>query len=1012
MRTDFQGGGGSDVSSPVRLPQGQVTFLFTDIEGSTRLAQVLGDGYRAVLTEHRRLLNTALTAGRGTTISVEGDALFVVFPDAAGALAACTAAQRALAGYPWPSPAARPLVRMGLHTGPASPIGSEYTSPEVHRAARVAAAAHGGQVLCSAATALAAGLPLHPGGLTSASLADVGGGPENAGWLLDLGLHRLRGFDGRERLYQLVDSGLARDFPRPRTPQDVAHNLPAPVTSFIGRDRERAELATHLNAQRLVTVVGTGGAGKTRLAVELAGELVDRYTDGVWFVDLAGVAEPGLVATAVADVLGLRPEPGREVLETLVEYVATRRMLLLLDTCDAHSPAAAATTGALLAAGAGVRVLATSREPLGLPGELVWRIPPLSLAPAGDGRPSEAVRFLLSRASAALGARAGFAEVKRGHLHPGTFPAPLPGGRPPRAGDRPVVTSGSAPWPAGIAALAAAAERGLVRAASRAPAGTGKQPLSAAPEVPPAVAPTIEPAPRTAGRTVDSAQFDLAELARIADRLDGLPLAMELAAARLRILSPAQLAARLDDVIGTLDAGRGSADPADRHATLHATVDWSYRTLGPRSGRLLRWLSVFAGRVDLAMVEWLFDEDPLDPLAVLVDKSLVQAEPGPGGMTYRLLDPIRSYAGRLLVAAGEERWVRDRHLAWAGYQLGQAQLGADGTPAILSLYAIDPLVAELRAGLSWASTRGSGLAGIGLVLGMDQWWRERGLAREGRQWLTRLYDRLAETGEQISDADLAAVYHLHSLNAGADGDHEEELRYSQQAEAAARSAQSPGLLVRVLAGRGPALCDLGEREEAERSSLELIETAQRAGAGADALFAVYCLAQLLWQRGALDEAADVLALARPMEAARPAVRGRRTVDMLLGMVALERGDLVAAHEHLDVALRSRMGYGFHSRACETVAAFAVRCAVGGELVTAAQLFGAADAVRARLRHSSGMYASYWTTRQTAVRAALGDRDFDHAYAQGAELTLEEATALALAVEHPDLSAGSTRFAAA
>jgi hypothetical protein len=485
---------------------------------------------------------------------------------------------------------------------------------------------------------------------------------------------------------------------------------------------------------------------------------------------------------------------------------------------------------------------------------------------------------------------------------------------------------------------------------------------------------------------------------------------MELAATRLRVLTPAQLAARLDDVIGTLDAGRGGADPADRHATLHATVGWSYRTLGPRAARLLRWLSVFAGRVDLGMVEWLMGEDPLDPLAVLVDKSLVQAEPGPAGMTYRLLDPIRSYAARELVAEGEEQRARDRHLAWAGYQLSRAQLGADGTPATLSLYAIDPLAPELRAGLSWASTRGSAGAGLGLVLGMDQWWRERGLAREGRQWLTRLYERLAVTGERLPDADLAAVYHLHSLNAGADGDHEEELRYSQRAEAAARAAKSPGLLVRVLAGRGPALSDLGRREDAERTARELIATAQRAGAGADALFAVYCLAQLLWRRGALDEAADVLATARPMETARPGVRGRRTVDMLLGMVALERRDVVAAHEHLVVALRARMGYGFHSRACETVAAFGVRCLLGGDPLTAARLFGAADAVRARLRHSAGMYASYWATRQTDVRTALGDRDFDAAYAQGAELTLEEAAAMALAVEHPDLSAGSTRFA--
>jgi predicted ATPase/class 3 adenylate cyclase len=944
MYQDFQGGRRFVVSAQHRLPHGQVTFLFTDIEGSTRLAQVLGEGYRAVLTEHRRLLHDALVARGGTPISTEGDALFVVFPDAAGALAACAAAQRALTSHRWPSPAAQPRVRMGLHTGPASPIGTEYTSPEVHRAARVAAAAHGGQVLCSAATAAAAGAPLR---------APSGGGY----WLLDLGLHRLRGFDGRERLYQLLSPGLARDFPRPRTQNDVPHNLPAAVTGFVGRERERVELAALLAAERLVTVVGTGGAGKSRLAVETAGELVDQFADGVWFVDLAGVAESGLVATAVATALGLRPEPGREVLDTLVDYAAQRRMLLLLDTCDAHPQAAAQVAGALLAAGPGVRVLATSREPLGLPGEVVWRIPPLSLEPAPDGGPSEAVCFLLSRARSALGAAAGFAEVKRGHVWAARFPAGGP---------------------------------------VRASAGGARALLDTA----------------LARETGDALPWDLGELSRVATRLAGLPLAMELAAARLRVLSPGQLAARLDDVIGTLDAGRAEADPADRHATLHATVEWSYRTLGPRAARLLRWLSVFAGRVDLTMVEWLLDEDPLDALAVLVDKSLLQAEPTARGMSYRLLDPIRSYAGRLLVGAGEEASARDRHLAWAGYALRQAQLGPDGMPATLSLYAIDPLAPELRAGLSWATSRGSGRAGLALALGMDQWWRERGLAREGRQWLTRLYDRLACSGEPVPDAELAAAYHLHSLNAGADGDHEEELRYSQLAEQEARAADSPGLLVQVLGGRGVALCDLGKREEAEASSRKVIARAQREGVGADALFAVYCLAQLLWQRGALDEAAAVLATARPMEAVRPVVRGRRTVDMLLGMVALERRDLVAAHEHLVVALRARIGYGFHSRACESVAAFAVRCALGGDAMTAVRLFGAADALRARLKHSAGMYASYWAAQQARMRSVLGDQDFDATYAEGAELTLEEAAALALSVEHPDLTAGSARFASA
>ncbi|MEH0938719.1 ATP-binding protein, partial [Micromonospora psammae] len=711
------------MSPRIHLPSGWVTFVFTDIEGSTRLAQLLGPGYRPVLWEHRRLLRDTLAGTGGAELLTEGDSFFLAFPDAAVALTACLTAQRALSTHDWPHPDAAPKVRMGLHTGYAEPRDGEYASPEVHRAARVAAAAHGGQVLCSASTARHAD-PLPAGAA-----------------LLDLGLHRLRGFDDRERLFQLVAPGLERQFPRPRTADAVAHNLPTQVTSFVGRETERAELDLLVRRHRLVTVLGAGGAGKTRLAVELASGMVEAYPDGVWFVDIATVTDPGLVAFAIAAVLGLRPEPGRPMVDTLVEYAAVRRMLIVLDTCDAQPAACAELTARLLAGGSGVAVLATSRESLNLPGEVVWRIPPLSVDPQPGRGESDAVALLLDRMAAARG------------------------GRPPD-------------W----------AEAG--------------------------------------------------DLRRVVQRLDGLPLAIELAAARLRVLSAGQLAARLDDVLGTLDAGRGDPEPpvergwagnqqdtvdlvaaaaggappspahravqrsaTERHLTMQATVTWSYRTLGPGAARLLRWLAVFAGPVDLPTVEWLLDADPLDPLSVLVDKSMVLAEPHASGSTYRMLDPIRAYAARRLVQAGEERTARDRHVAWSAHALEAAHLGPDGRPVTLSLYALDPLAGELRAALRWCTTGGSARAGLRLAGGLDQWWRERGLSREARLWLFRLYGRIAETGEVIPEAELAAAYHLHSLHAGADGEFAEELRYSQRAEAAARQAADAGLLARVLAGR-------------------------------------------------------------------------------------------------------------------------------------------------------------------------------------------------------------------
>ncbi|GAB3797496.1 ATP-binding protein [Micromonospora zhanjiangensis] len=921
------------MSARIHLPSGLVTFMFTDIEGSTRLAQMLGSGYRPVLSEHRRLLRATLAESDGTELFTEGDSFFVAFADASAALDACLTAQRALAGHDWPTPESVPRVRMGLHTGHAEPLAGEYASAEVHRAARIAAAAHGGQVLCSGATARHAA-PL----------------PDGAS-LLDLGLHRLRGFDDRERLFQLVAPGLERQFPRPRTAEAVPHNLPTQITSFVGRRTERTALDRLVKAHRLVTVVGAGGAGKTRLAVELASGVVESYPDGVWFVDIAPVTDPGLVAFAVAAVLGLRPEPGRPMVDTLVEYAASRRMLFVLDTCDAQPAASAELIARLLTGGGGVRVLATSRESFGLPGEVVWRIPPLSADPDPAGGPSDAIALLLDRTAAARGGR-------------------------------------------------------------------------------------------------DAGATETADLQRVVARLDGLPLAIELAAARLRVLSASQLAERLDDVLGALDAGREAAQPApaagrrwvanqhdtvdlaaaalggapppaaravqrsatQRHVTMEATVTWSYRTLGPRASRLLRWLAVFSGPVDLATVEWLLDDDPLDPLSVLVDKSMLQVEPHASGSTYRMLDPIRAYAARRLVEAGEEQTARDRHLAWSLHALRRAYLGPDDRPVTLSLYALDPLADELRAALRWTVTGGSARSGLQLAGGLDQWWRERGLAREGRLWLFRLYGRIAETGERVPEAELAAAYHMHSLHAGADGEFAEEMRFSQRAEAAARRAGDAGLLARVLAGRAGSLVDMDQFAEAERVCREVIDRAEEAGVPGDGLFAIYRLAELLWRRGVLDEAAELLGRARPSEAARPAERGRRSVDMLLGMVALTRGDLVAAHDHLVVALRSRMSHGFHGRACDTLQAIAVRCAWGGDPVLAARLFGAAQATRSALRCSPGIYGPYWSEEQAALRAVLGDEAFDGAYAEGAELRLEEAVTVALAVEHPDLSAGSIRFA--
>ncbi|WP_328462620.1 adenylate/guanylate cyclase domain-containing protein [Actinoplanes sp. NBC_00393] len=868
------------MSGRSELPSGLVTFMFTDIEGSTRLARMLGEAYREVLGAHRSVLRAVLRDFDGVELLTEGDSFFVAFADADSAVAACVEAQRRLSAFDWPRRDAVPRVRMGLHTGRATPVGQEYASAEVHRAARVSAAAHGGQVLCSEATALAvtATYATAGGRAAAATLASVD--------LLDLGAYRLRGFDDDERIFQVIAPGLDREFPRPRTAEAPRHNLPAEHSAFVGRRAESNELAELISHNRLVTVVGPGGSGKTRLTLAVADRLLPAYPDGVWTID-AATASSGL-PTGLAAALGLRPEPGRPMIETLVEHCAERRMLVLLQTCDAAPALTADLAHRLLSRCRRLDVVATGRAPLGLDGETVWRIPPLV--------PGDAFALLRDRAAAAQG-----------------------------------------------------------------------------------------------GRPIDGE----AQLARLAARLEGSPLAIELAAARLRLLPAEQLARRLDDPLRALDndsAGEG------RHASLTNNLAWSYRTLGSQAAGLLRRLAVFAGPVDLATVEGC-GAGALGALSELADKSLVEVVPGP---RYRLSDQVRAYALRQLTASGDEPAVRDRHLAWSLETLDSITVDTDGQVRTVSLTELAPHVPEWQSALRWAASCGDVHAGLRLAGALDPWWREHGGAGTGRELLSMLYQRFA--GADVSPAELAGA---HLVRAGLAEDRTDRNRHLREAEEAAHRAGDPAMLIRVLAARRVQL-DSVDDATAERACRAVIADAERAGVAAAALPAVLSLAELLWRRDALVEAAEQLGAARQLEAVHPEDRGRRAVDWLLGMVALRRGDLVAAHDHLVVALRSRLRHGFRGAAADAVAAIAVRCVLGGDPATATVLFGGAEAARGAQRTES--FGAFWSAQQTALRAALGDAAFDAAYADGADLGFDQVVAMALAVEHPDLEDGAARFA--
>ncbi|MGH9034734.1 MAG: ATP-binding protein, partial [Acidimicrobiia bacterium] len=619
---------------PEELPTGTVTFLFTDIEGSTRLAEHLGGDFAGVLVTHHRLLAGAVVSHRGVVINTQGDAFFAVFPDAADALSAAVAAQQALAGEQWAG-GVDVRVRMGMHSGEAVLAATDYVGLAVHRAARVAGLAYGGQVLVSEATRGLAGAGV-PAGVTFS----------------DLGLHRLKDLTGPERIHQLAHPDLQADFPALRSLDAFRHNLPVAATSFVGRDSEVRVLTKHLADSRLVTLLGPGGSGKTRLALQVAAERVDQHGGGVWLAELAPWGDPHLVPAALAAVVGVREEPGKSLLDTLEAWAATKDVLVVLDNCEHVVGAAAELAGRLLRAGPGVRVLATSREALGLAAEQVVAVPPLRLPEPGTGAApslealfeSEAVRLFVERARSAR--------------------------------------------------------------------------------------PDLELGPEHAAAVV-----------RICQRLDGIPLALELAARRVRALSLSELAERLDQRLSFLTGGAREGEA--RHQTLRATIDWSHDLLGHDERVLFRRLGVFAGGFDLAAAETVCagPYDTLDLIVALVDKSLVVASEVGGATRYRMLETVRDYALERLTEAREDDATRSAHLAWA---LHLVERGAPPRSRGLPRQWVDRLDGahdNLRVALDHAGEHDPE-AGLRLAATLRPFWWVRGHWHEGR---TRLEAALARS---------------------------------------------------------------------------------------------------------------------------------------------------------------------------------------------------------------------------------------------------------------------------
>jgi predicted ATPase/class 3 adenylate cyclase len=617
-------------------PVGTVTFLFTDIEGSTRLWEHHPEEMQRALARHDVLLREAIEGNGGYVFKTVGDAFCAAFANAPEALAASVTAQQTLAGEPWP--AVTPVrVRMALHTGTAEERDSDYFGPVLNRVARLLSTGHGGQTLVSAATyeLIRDSLP-----------KDVR--------LRDLGQHQLKDLVRAEQVYQIIPADLPEDFPPLKSLNNTPNNLPQQMTSFIGREKEVVAVGEMLAVNRLLTLTGAGGAGKTRLALQVAAEMLDHYPDGVWLVELASLSDPSLIPQTVARAVGIREQAGESIEQTLTDGLRSRNLLLVLDNCEHLLSACAHLVTALLRVCPGLRVLATSREPLGLSGEHVFRVPSLSVPDMSQGQSAawesmsqfEAVRLFIDRATSV---KADFA-----------------------------VNNQNAP-----------------------------------------------------------------ALASVCARLDGIPLAIELAAARVRSLTVEDINTKLDQRFRLLTGGSRTALP--RQQTLRSLIDWSYDLLNETEKALLCRLSVFAGGWTLEAAEGICagetveDWEILDLLTSLSDKSLVIAETSGMNVRYRLLETVRQYAQERLRERGEEAVWRDRHLACflALAEEAEPQLAGADQQTWLERLATDH--DNLRAALEWSgeSSTGGGTDGLRLAGALWRFWRVRGHLTEGREYLSR-----------------------------------------------------------------------------------------------------------------------------------------------------------------------------------------------------------------------------------------------------------------------------------
>ncbi len=856
------------------------TFLFTDLEDSTRLWEEQPERMRPALAMHDRAARKAVSDHRGTLVKMTGDGMHAAFDDPLDAVAAAVQLQLALADSESMHGIAL-RARCGLHVGVEESRDNDFFGRDVNRAARIANAAHGGQVLLSQAVAVLMRERL-PAGLT----------------LRDLGPVRLRGLAAPEQIYQVQHPQLRASFPALRSLESVPNNLPQQVTSFIGREQVLGEVEALLRGTRLLTLFGAGGIGKTRLSLQIAAAVLDHYPDGVWFVELAPVSDPRLVPQAVASVLGVKEDPGHAVIEAVLGFVKDRSLLIVLDNCEHLVAACAELAHLVLQAGPKVRILASSREPLHIAGEVTYLVPPLPTPDAeADMAPEklaqfESVRLFSDRATAAR----------------------------------------------------------------------------------PTFAITAQTAPA---------------LAAICRRLDGIPLALELAAARLRSMSADQIASRLSDRFSLLSGGDRSALP--RQQTLRALIDWSYDLLDERERALLRRLALFAGGFTVEAAERVGCEgivaqgELLDLLSRLVEKSLVVLDAD--GERYRLLDTIGEYALQRLEEAGETAATRARHrdhfLAWAE-RIFPDLFGAEQATWLARLdRELDNILAAHAA---CAGAPDGGQLDLRLVHAIKPYYYNRGLLGLALRITNEALER-PDSGERnfLRCRGLFEAGQLCSFM----GRYEIAQTYLEQSLAIAREIDDRQRVAAVLQPLGLAALGQGQVAAAHGYLSEALAMAREIGNEREIATALNCLAQMHRVTGDLDAAEP---LYRQMQQITQRLGDHETMAIALlnrAMVAISRGDaaegrslLVETAGILDELGSRPIGQSF----IEVAAGLA---ALQEDWRRSARFFGAAEAQAQRTgMHRDPADEAFLAPRIEAARAALGDEGFAAVESAGRSLAYE------------------------